>query len=176
MRIKLDTVVNLVTLLTCAVVVALAARPTITRSGPPPAVPKMFQKGDIFPVFDGLTASRRDKTLLFVVRSGCRYCAESLPFYKRLTHDVGAAADLAVVTTDDRATAQRYLDENQLPIAQVASVPADRRTDLRIPGTPTLILVDGHRTIQKMWLGRLDAAGEADVYATLGLSARNGVN
>jgi hypothetical protein len=72
-----------------------------------------------------------------------------------------------MVTTDDRETAERYSQEKALTLDAIVSVPPERARELKVPGTPTLILVNRAGVIQQMWLGRLDERREAQVVSAL---------
>jgi hypothetical protein len=174
-RPRLDTIVNIATLITCgAIVVTLVTRsrqPPAAPAASPPPVP-FFSKGETIPAFTGLSTQEADRTLLLVLRHDCHFCAESIDFYHRLSARIQSAADhpsvhLVMVTTDDRETAQRYSTEKNLALDGIVSVPPERARELKVPGTPTLILVNRAGVIQQMWLGKLDERRETQVVSAL---------
>jgi hypothetical protein len=173
-RPKLDTIVNIATLVTCgAIVVTLVTRARQVPAAPAGSRPvPFFMKGDTVPAFEGLRMQDADRTLLMVLRHDCHFCAESVDFYHRLSASLRAGADhpnvrLIMLTTDDRQTARRYSDEKSLTLDAIVSVPPERARELKVPGTPTLIIVNRKGVIQDMWLGRLDASREAQVVSAL---------
>jgi hypothetical protein len=72
-----------------------------------------------------------------------------------------------MLTVDDAGTAGRYVADNKLMLNGVVPIPSSKYEQLRVPGTPTLILVDRAGVIQQMWLGKLDASREAQVISAL---------
>jgi hypothetical protein len=171
-RPTLDTVVNLATLATCAAIVFVLV--TRVRHVPPPAPAPpalpFFLKGETLPSFDGLQLQESDRTLLLVLRHDCRFCTESLDFYRRLSATVRGTQPhprLVLLTTDDSDTARQYGADNRLELDAIVSIPAARQRDLKVPGTPTLILVNRAGVIQEMWLGKLDPTRESQVVSAV---------
>jgi thioredoxin-related protein len=175
MRVKLDTVANIATLAACvAILISLGIRPRSATE--PPAAPQptapFFQKGDTIPAFDGLHLHNADQTLLLVLKHDCHFCAESIPFYQRLPREVQSRGSLqriqfVMLTADDPETAKQYMDDNKLALNSIVTIPPPRHRELKVPGTPTLILVDRAGVIQQMWLGELDASREAQLISLL---------
>jgi hypothetical protein len=110
------------------------------------------------------------ETLLMVLREDCRYCRESVPFYQQLS---SAKRDprgirVVVVSTDSPGSMSAYLRSNAIQADRVVTV---RPGILKVPGTPSLLLVDGTGKVKQMWRGKLGAAQEREVFAALGLIA-----
>lgn len=164
---RLETAVNVAILATCLAIVATLGQRAWTNAHPS-TPPSLFRLGDTFPGFDGVDTTQVDRTLVMVVRHDCQYCADSVPFYRVLAAKVrsqgpAAGSQLVVVTTDDIETANRYVDENHIDVTRVVAVPPKDRAMLRVPGTPTLILLNRNRRIEKVWVGRLDQGGQKQV-------------
>lgn len=104
-----------------------------------------------------------DRTLLIVVKSDCRFCTASKPFYADLLkHERGAGGSIRVflVGPETDVNFTHYLSD--LPFSH------DRRlqvaTDiLGVSGTPTLLLVDQSGRIKDKWVGKLTNIDEATV-------------
>lgn len=169
MRRHLETLANLATLATCGAIVYImfvgSGAPARMREGP-----SLLQKGDWVAV-NGIPVDRANRTLLMVLHSGCKYCTESMPFYRRLTRSLQAeqqlVAQVVVVTGDDAATANEYLKGHDVSVHGVVSLTRERGRELRIPGTPALILIDRSGKVQNVWFGKLDARAEAQVEQAL---------
>jgi thioredoxin-related protein len=107
--------------------------------------------------------SQSDRTLLVVVRSDCRYCTASKPFYAELLKRERAtlrAVRVFLVAPLNDVNFPSYLAD--LPFAN------DRRlqvsTDsLGVNGTPTLLLVDRNGRVKETWVGKLPTADELAV-------------
>jgi hypothetical protein len=92
-------------------------------------------------------------------RDGCRYCSESMEFYRRLGAEPNRAR-LLVVGRESVDKLRTYATENQFHPDGFASIGAK---PVKVSGTPTLLLVTADRTIKGIWPGRLDATGEEEV-------------
>jgi hypothetical protein len=167
----LDIAVNVATLFAAiAVVAVLGQRAWISAHRPTPTPP--FQVGESVPAFKGLDVAQSDQTLLMVLRHNCGFCAASVPFYRELGNKFGPAMSngrtrLVVVTTDDPPTAKEYVRKNQFNVNAIVSVPPSRQSELRILGTPTLLLTDKSGRINRIWSGQLDELHEAEVTTAL---------
>src|SRR5689334_21520105 len=126
MSITFDRVTNVVTLLVCALIAGLLLQQRGQRTaaqadaGPVP--------GDHVSLPRALVADAPDYTLIMALREDCRFCQESLPFYKRIIDRMNQRAGreqslrLAVVTTDDQAAAVSYLSSHGVIADRVVSI------------------------------------------------------
>jgi len=167
----LETAVNVATLITCTAILVTLGQGLWARAHRPQPI-QPFHEGDRLPVFNGLELDGADRTLVMVLRHDCRYCAESLPFYQSLstrgaTHEGKIKRQIAILTGDDPETARHYVSANRLNVSMVVSIPEKQRQDLKVTGTPTLMLVDRAGVIRRLWIGKLDAAGEQEVKLAL---------
>jgi len=112
--------------------------------------------------------SKQPYTLLVALRDGCKYCEQSVPFYQRLAarereHQLSAHL-LAVIASSESAArdyaASLNLTWQFLPNADFAK--------LKIPATPTLILIDASGQVRQAWVGALTDAAEAEVLRAVG--------
>lgn len=110
----------------------------------------------------GVDFSLSARTLLVVVRSDCRFCSASEPFYgELLKRQQGRSAALRlflVAPADDPGfdtymTTTGFAEEHRLQIPDA----------LGVSGTPTLLLVNRDGQIENVWLGRLSPADETRV-------------
>ena len=110
--------------------------------------------------------SDASRTLLVVLQRPCRYCDDSMPFYRRLDARAPGRNDvrIAVVAPPRNRGIGDYLaSEGFEPDAVVFADPE------RFPasGTPTLMVVDGDGSLTYSWVGLLDAGQEAEVLDVL---------
>jgi len=107
-------------------------------------------------------------TLLLAVRKGCRFCDDSMPFYRRLValrdqHQIDT--ELVAVFPDSEGEAHGVLKDARLDSIVLASgVPLSR---IKVTGTPTLILVDSRGVVSRAWSGELTPDGEEEVIKAL---------
>jgi hypothetical protein len=118
----------------------------------------------------GIDWSKRQHTLLLVLSTKCRFCNDSLPFYRQLsatarTTNVG----LVAVFPQSESDVQQYLGQAGLIVDQ--TVQGSART-VGTRGTPTLLLVDRNGIVQRSWMGQLPKRSEAEVLDTVKATSR----
>jgi hypothetical protein len=119
--------------------------------------------GDRLPSLPGYTWKAHDRTLILALKDGCRYCEESIPFYRKLAaleKSNQIDAHLIAVFPDDLAAVRQLLETQRLA---VEAFPGIELNQVKVEGTPTLILVDRQGRVSKVWIGELAPAGQDDV-------------
>lgn len=145
---------------------------TVTNTGtrqPPPA-PPTYAVGEKI-ALAGVDFRAAEQTLLLVVRKGCRYCDESMPFYKQLGDDAAIAkrTRLVLAAPDDETVSREELAKQAVRVDQVVKVSAGQ---LKIRGTPTAILIDRSGAVRQVFIGRLDEAKQQELVGVLKAFAR----
>lgn len=110
--------------------------------------------------------SHHDATLVLVLRVGCPYCEQSMPFYRELANmerSGNTAVHVVAAFPDDPAAVQRYMQAHQLDIESVRV----NLGEIGITGTPTLLVVDRGGHLLRKWVGALSGAGEKEVLSVL---------
>jgi hypothetical protein len=169
---RLQTAANIAVLLaSMAVIWTVWQR---SQAPPPPEPPPTYAIGERIEAVPGIDFRAAAQTLVMALREDCRFCADSVPFYQKLTAAAGAtprrAFQLTVVSTDSQSALIAYLQANGVMVDHVVST---RPGDLKIPGTPHLLLVDTNGIVRRVWRGRLAAEQEQEVIDALGLTAMN---
>jgi hypothetical protein len=126
-----------------------------------PTPPPMYQVGERISLTD-IDFSSAGQTLLLVVRKGCRFCEESMPFYRRLGDDLtlGRRARIVVVAPDDEAVSRAELQRYEVRADQVVRIGLDQ---LKVRGTPTAIVVDRASVIRQVLTGRLEETQQREL-------------
>jgi hypothetical protein len=118
--------------------------------------PKTYAVGERFPAVQGLPEG---PVVIAWLKSSCRYCEESIPFYRRLV-SAGSIPFVAMGRESELAL-RVYLDQRGLQGAKSLSVP---NGELKFYGTPTVAVLDAERKIRGVWLGKLrDSSTEQQV-------------
>jgi hypothetical protein len=106
-------------------------------------------------------------TLVLALRQGCRFCAESASFYKRLTQLAGDSKrlHLMVVLPQDPSQGRKYLKDLDIDIGDVQR---GEFAALNIAYTPTLLLLDRKGSVRRIWVGKLSERRESEVLQELG--------
>jgi len=104
------------------------------------------------------------KNVVLIVNSGCHFCQESMPFYRRMS---GLRKDgvIRVIATsmESEVSLQQYLLTSKLAVDAAVQY----KISLPVRGTPTLLVTDNKGRVQRSWLGQLTADQEKEVLAFL---------
>lgn len=102
------------------------------------------------------------RTLMFVLSKDCRYCTESAAFYQRLVVEKSKDQKIGLIAffPQNVEVARKYLIDLGVLVDDIRQVNPQLP---RVSGTPTLILVDGKGTVQRVWVGKLPSSKEAEV-------------
>ena len=110
-----------------------------------------------------------NRALVVAVAPGCHFCNDSIPFYKNLIDqrnqkNSGVKFIAAVPTNEKPEEAQKLVSEETQKFSAGGAQP-DAMVNLdfaaiKVPGTPTLMLVDNTGKVLDVWVGKLDSKGE----------------
>ena len=128
-----------------------------------PAEPDAVKAGDNLPNLDGWSWGAHDQTLVLVLRKGCHFCEDSAPFYQGLLsaqEQRGSNTTILAVFPDNAETVKEVVQSEALRVDTLAGVPMEQ---LKVTGTPTLMLVDKTGTVLNAWSGMLSPREELEV-------------
>jgi hypothetical protein len=124
-------------------------------------------KGASVAAIPGYKWNEHAKTLVLGIRTGCHFCSNSLPFYKRLS-DLEKAnslgAHLLAVMPDDRNASDNFFRAKAVQVERIAGQPLN---EIHVTSTPTILLVDSAGKIANAWVGELPANEEDALIASL---------
>lgn len=132
--------------------------------------------GETLPELTGYDWKSRPQSLILVLQKQCRFCEESMPFYRTLyslQKDARLSATMVAVFPDNASEVNELLTKESLPIPAIPGISA---ASLKASGTPTLILVDRNRRVIRTWVGELDSAGRNSVLETLSTQAHGAMD
>jgi hypothetical protein len=115
----------------------------------------------------GYSWASHSRTLMLAIREGCMYCKNSVPFYRRLSdlrQKSQLRANFLAVMPDSREAGAHFLAANNIGVDAIYSLPL---SDVKVSGTPTLLLLDNQGRIENAWVGQLHTAQEYAVIAAL---------
>lgn len=107
------------------------------------------------------------RTLLMVLSSDCKYCIQSVPFYKTLSamrDSLAGRTKIVAIFPQDEQDVKAFLQEHQLEIEFRADVDFEK---LGVSATPTLILLDSRRNVLNSWLGSLSKGEQEELAKTV---------
>jgi thioredoxin-related protein len=170
----LDTIANIAIILVCIIAAAVLIDRNVYKFLPmstqrQPGAPPEAAKGDTFAALRDVIPAGTQKALVVAVSPTCHFCNDSMPFYKQLIDKRNESNSpvkvIAAVPGDDakEAEAKHFADAGTQPDAMVH---VDFST-IKVPGTPTLLLVDNQGKVLDVWVGKLDPDREREVLAKL---------
>lgn len=124
--------------------------------------------GLTLPAMPGYSWRSQPETLVVAIRVGCHYCADSMPFYRKLIElERGRRlkAHLLIAMQEDKQAGDKELLSDGLNVDHVFG---QSFRSLRVTGTPTLTLLDSHGRVNRVWVGELSPEGEQEVISNLG--------
>jgi hypothetical protein len=146
----------------CAVI-GLVSFIAISRSAAPvePPARAILTPGESY---DGMTVTPGRRSVLLVISPACRFCVESMGFYRRLLVSA-SQRDVDVVfhssTPDDQT--REFLSRYDIPAARLSKV----RLPNVISGTPATVVLDSAGRVVVAWIGKLNGPQEREVLALL---------
>jgi thioredoxin-related protein len=171
----LDTVANIAIIIVCAIAAAVLVRNQFFPPRPPGAPPQA-EKGEQYAQLKAVVPAGSSRALVVAVQPGCHFCNDSMAFYKQILDQRNQQASkvkfvAAVPANDKPADAQKLVSDEAEKFAAVGAKP-DSMVNLdfnavKVPGTPTLMLVDNNGKILNVWVGKLDPSVEKEVLKTL---------
>jgi hypothetical protein len=156
---KLDVVTNVIAIATCllASAVLLQKLDLLPRRAPAGAVE--LRTGEALPAVWQVRTTPARPTVVAVVRSTCRFCTESMPFYRDL---VRKPVRLVAVSDEPPEVTRAYFSAHGIEPAQIVSAKPSG-----ISGTPTLFAVDAAGTIRDRQVGLLTAEKQQQFLASM---------
>ena len=110
--------------------------------------------------------SASGNTLVLGLSTTCHFCSESAGFYRELVQKCAEQHVRTVaVLPQSLVEAKAYLQGEGVVVNEVREMPL---SDIKVAGTPTLMLVDANRVVKAVWIGKLSPDDEKGVYAKLG--------
>ena len=126
-----------------------------------------LQSGQPLPPATSLRLATETPTLLVAIKAGCIYCERSMPFYRQLAgmqRDGQLGAKVQVLVADEPVQAGHVLRIYGIQLPYIGGVDL---TSMKIPGTPTLVLVKPDSTVVKTWIGALSPQKETEVLSAI---------
>jgi thioredoxin-related protein len=127
--------------------------------------PEVYSDGELVTI-PGVSFGKSDYTLLLVTQKSCRYCEQSMPFYKALGDDRGIAkrTKIVLLAPDDERTSWDELGKHGVRVDQVVRTSLG---SLKISGTPTAIVVNRQGIVERALTGLLDEERQTQLLAAL---------
>lgn len=109
----------------------------------------------------GLGESLEQKTVLLVLSTRCRFCVESMPFYRELINAVSSKdTRFVAIFPEEIGIGKAFLSEHGLPEIETLQ---SKLSDIKVRGTPTVILTNRNGVVESFWMGKLDTQKQKEL-------------
>lgn len=170
MKSKIEVVANLTVILLGIVIGSVFLKDRFSI----PGQAKEIKAGDRLAALRGWDWEAHERTLLLALRKGCHFCEDSAPFYQRLVaqqQQYGSNTAILAVFPDATDAVKEVVQSEGLGVNALAEVSLEQ---LKVSGTPTLLLVDRSGTVLNVWIGMLSPRQELDVIRETTVAVRSG--
>lgn len=110
---------------------------------------------------------RKDSSKLIIyLQTSCQYCHQDIPLWKKI---YAQASDrnidvFAVTQENDSALLRKYALDNDLPFPIIMDPDRKLISQLKVPATPTKVLISSDQRVLKVWQGlTTQQSGESDI-------------
>jgi hypothetical protein len=167
-RSKLDVTANIAIILVCIIASVILIRREFFPP-PSPMEAAAAKPGERLDALKAMVPAGADRALVIAVSPLCHFCNESLPFYKQLvdrrnqSHS-GVKVIAAVPNANARAEELKKFEDGGVEPDGVVEA---NFSSIKVPGTPTLMLVDHDGRVLGVWVGKLEESRQREVLQRL---------
>ncbi len=166
---RLEKTANVVIILTCVLVAGNVVRNYYLSRNLQLRMTQGIPKGTVVKLTEAIPGNRQPAvpSLVLVLSKNCRYCQESVGFYKKLSAFKNSSLQelrLVAVLPHSKEEAESYLKEQGIVVDEVVSMPLSQ---LGAKATPTLLLLNPQNQLEESWVGKLSESQESQLIARL---------
>ncbi len=156
-KVSFDLLANILTIIVAVVFIALVVQRYVVPSIPTSSGP---QVGRLVTVAD-FEPSGSNKNVLLVMMKGCRFCEESMGFYKSLLQqNQGTGVKFVAIFPQGSDNIADYLKKYGITDIDVKY---SKLTEIGVDATPTIIVTSENGLITRVWVGKLSPEKETEV-------------
>jgi hypothetical protein len=164
LRHTLEVTTNLAVLAVCITIAVTLVRGRQSQLQGSNSTSTESRKGQVFPAIENVSYDKAESTLVLALNTQCKFCRESLPFYRKLLSTHSPTTQIAIIFPNPDKEVLEFVDEAKLPAPAVGGQDFSK---FQIDGTPTLVLVGRNGKVQDLWAGELTAAREKQVLSAI---------
>jgi hypothetical protein len=167
-RSKLDITANVAIILACIIASVVLVHREFFPPRPEP-LPGSVAAGEHLDGLRPAVPAGAQKALVLAVAPNCHFCNDSMAFYKQLVEKRNSSGSAVKVVAAVSSSDAKDLEASKMSASGVnpdAVVQLDFR-QIKVAGTPTVLLVDNQGKVLSVWMGKLDERGEQEVLRAL---------
>lgn len=167
---KIETAANIATIVVAGLLSVVLVKtyfiPASWLSKPltPPAADVTGAGTHLSDQLPGVEWNKNGQTVVLALSTQCHFCTESAPFFRKLGEKAGKAVRIVSIMPQPVADAESYLRRNGVRVDEIRQVSLEK---IGVPGTPTLLLVNGDGVVTKSWVGKLQPQQEGEVLGAI---------
>ena len=166
---KIETLANIMTVVVSLLLsVVLVKQFLLPSRGRRAGAPETAVGANLNGSLPGVDWGKNGRTLVLAISTRCHFCADSMPFFKRIEKERPKDVKLLAVLPQPVEEARKYLDGEGVHVDEVRQASPQ---SIGVAGTPTLLLVDPRGRVSDVWRGKLQPGDEEKVIAALRVSA-----
>jgi len=130
--------------------------------------PVGYRLGENAPSFANLSYNGAPRTVLLFVKSSCVFCTDSMSFYRELGQSAGHRAGqyrIVAASIESESDTRVYLRSHGVEVDQIVSF--SLQDNVKVPVTPTLMVVNSRGTVEHMWVGFQRQDGQRKIVSSL---------
>jgi len=107
------------------------------------------------------------RNAILAISTRCHFCGESMPFYRGLASirtNPAHPFKLIVIAPQDAVAVREYLAANGVQVDEIAP---ESPSQIKIAGTPTVLISDEKGIVRAAFSGKLDSSGQEAVIKSL---------
>ncbi len=165
---KLDIAANITIILACVIAGVVLIHHEFFPPRPEP-LPGTVAAGERLDVLRTAVPAGAQKALVLAVAPNCHFCNDSMAFYKQLVDKRNSSGSPVKVVAAVASSDAKDAEASKMTASGVtpdAVVQLDFR-QIKVAGTPTVLLVDRQGKVLSVWMGKLDERGEKEVLQAL---------
>jgi peroxiredoxin len=166
--VSLERMANIAVILAAAVCIVTWASFALRAPVSARDVSPRYVAGDSLAEVPEIATITVPRILVVFVNSLCRYCTESMPFYRQLSelrasNAGGDPASIIFVSREPLASLTTYLANHGIGGQLLIALP--QGTPFKMTTTPTVLLLDRMRKVERVWVGLLSDSQRNEVLA-----------
>jgi len=148
-RANIEFGVNIVIAVAIVVVATMVVKRHSFSPATPGSLPRISQ-GEHLSI-PNVDWEQNEKTLVFFLMKGCKYCEARAPFYRELIDEASKRkVKWLAILPNSVEEGRQYVQSLQLPIENVQT---GSLSSYKIPGTPSVLFVDNRGIVKSVWIG-----------------------
>ncbi len=160
---KIETSANVVIIVLAIILTVILAQKFFFK--PSTENVELIKAGEKISLTD-LDSSQSEKSILIALNPDCPFCTASAPFYRSIKESIAQNGEVRLIGlfSSEVTNEKDYVEKLDVNFDAVRKVSFDT---LKIPSTPTIVVVNKDGTVLSVWRGKLSSEKEREFLSQL---------